>query len=78
MNEINESDFKGLLILCEQILHNRNLSKSQLKDEFDKFFNCIIQGRDIFNTYERRNAGVSDEDWDKAKKNFYKSLGMII
>jgi len=77
MKDISENDFKGLLVLCEKILNQRNLSNNQLKDEFDKFFNCIIQGRDMFNTYERRNAGVSDEDWDLAKKKFYKSLGMI-
>jgi hypothetical protein len=77
MNPINEGDFKNLLVLCERILKERSLTQVQLKDEFDKFFNCIIQGKDIFNTYERRNAGITDEEWDSAKQSFYKSLGMI-
>lgn len=77
MNNISADLFKPLLTLYERVLGQRNLTLSQRQDEFDKFFNCIIQGKDISNTFERRSCGIADDEWDVAKNNFFKSLGMI-
>ena len=73
---LNKEKIKNLLKLADQILKQRKLQKEHHRNEFDKFFVCIMQKKDIFNTFERRSAGVSDVEWDNALKEFYEVLGI--
>lgn len=74
--ELNErkNKMKPLLLLVEQILEGKKLDREHYKDEFQKIFSCIIQGVDVVNTYERRRAGVQDDEWDNAMISFNEAL----
>ena len=75
MNERKKEDIKDFLSLAETVLRQRKLDDKHHQDEYEKFFSCLIQGQDIMDVYERRDAGISDEQWDLSKYKFYKALG---
>lgn len=75
MNENQKKDIGGLLFLAESVLKLRKLDDKHYQDEFEKFFLCLIQGKDVIDDYERRDAGIGDEQWDFAKYKFYNALG---
>ena len=73
---LNTEKLRPFLELVEIFLSSKKLTnKSHLKDEFDKIINCIIQGKDVVNSFERRNMGISDEQWDSALKDFLEGIG---
>jgi hypothetical protein len=72
--ESKQEKMKPLLVLIEKILDDKVLTGGHRKDEFQKIFSCIIQDVDIVNTFERRKAGVNDEEWDSAVKLFNEGL----
>lgn len=74
--EIDKEKLRPFLVLVERFLKSKKwINQSQFKDEFDKIFNCIIQGKDVVNAFERRDMGISDEEWDQALRDFFKGLG---
>lgn len=78
MDEINKEKIKNFIELAEKVLEKRkSVSITQFQDEVDKFFNCILQGKDIIPTFERRDCGISDEEWDTAKESFYNAIGKV-
>lgn len=79
MNNLSTQEteaLRGLLVLVEKILLNREIQSNMREDEFEKYINYFFQGKDILNPYERRNAGIKDEVWEYAKSNFYTTLGI--
>jgi hypothetical protein len=77
ISSLNKAKIEPLLKLANHILKQRNLQKEHHKNEFDKFFICIMQKKDIFDTFERRHAGVSDTEWEKALNDFNDIMGLI-
>jgi hypothetical protein len=73
---LNKEKIEKLLKMADQILKTRNLQKEHHRNEFDKFFVCILQKKDIFDTFERRNAGIPDIEWENALNEFYEGLGI--
>jgi hypothetical protein len=61
--------------LVEQVIEKRGLSRPHLKDEVEMYFSYLMQGNDQVNPHERRAAGVSDEQWEKALSEFKSFLG---
>jgi hypothetical protein len=59
-----------MLKLLESVIKNRKLDRQHHRDEMEKFFNYLCQGKDLLSVYERRDAQIKDEDWDKAFKDF--------
>lgn len=73
---INKENLKPLLTLAEKVLKSQSLNDELFILEYEKFFNCILQGTDIINTYERRHFGISDEEWEEAKNMFFTEIGI--
>lgn len=74
--QLEKEKMKPYLQLVVKILEHKKIeNQSTFKDEFDKIINCIIQGRDVVNAYERREIGITDEIWDDAVTNFFKGIG---
>lgn len=59
-----------MLRLIERVIKTRELDRQHHRDEFEKHFNYLLQGKDTLNPYERRQAGVTDEEWEAAKEEF--------
>jgi hypothetical protein len=74
---INKDKLKPLLNLAEKVLKSQSLNDELFILEYEKFFNCILQGKDIINTYERRHFGISDEEWNEAKNIFFDEIGIV-
>lgn len=72
--EYNIEPVANLLKLLEKVISGRNLDRQHHRDEFEKMFSYLLQGKDMVDAYERRNAGIEDEQWDKAKVEFKKCL----
>ena len=72
--EKRREKIRPILVLIEQILEDKKLDKEHYKDEFQKIFSCIIQEVDVVNTFERRRAGVTDEQWDESLTSLYEAL----
>lgn len=60
----------------ELIVARRQLDKSFHRDEIEKYFNYLIQGKDTIDPYERRDSGVSDESWTKMINDLNVFLGL--
>lgn len=60
----------------EAIVTRRKLDKSYHRDEVEKYFTYLIQGKDIIDPYERRDAGISDEQWKVLVLSLNKFLGL--
>ena len=60
----------------EKIVGRRKLDKSFHRDEVEKYFSYLLQGKDNLDPYERRDAGVDDETWEKLLKDFNDFLGL--
>lgn len=60
--------------LIEKVIGKRRLDSAYHQDEVEKIFSYLIQGKDVTNAYERRDAGISDEEWDLAKVELVKFL----
>jgi len=74
--QLDKEKMRPYLQLVLKILEHRKIENpSTLKDEFDQILNCIIQGRDVVNAYERREIGITDEVWDNAVEGFFKGFG---
>lgn len=73
---INKQNLKPLLTLAEKVIKGKSLNDEIFIIEYEKFFNCIMQGKDIINTFERRHFGVSDDEWNEAKEMFLKEIGI--
>jgi len=78
LNEEEETQVKTFLQLLELILKNRdsNNDKEVFKNDFLKYFNFLLQGRDEIHAFERRNAGVNDEVWNYSKGMFFKIMNI--
>ena len=55
-----------ILALIERVVTKRSLSRSHHRDEVEKHLMYLLQGRDTLDPYERRAAGVTDEEWSAA------------
>lgn len=73
---MNKDNLKPLLLLAEKLTKRKALNEEIAVLEFEKFFNCIIQGLDITNVFERRHVGIVDEEWNVAKKQFFNEIGI--
>lgn len=71
------SKVESLLLLIEKVLRSRYQNESYLKDEIEKHFSYIIQGKDDMNPYDRRKSGVTDEDWELKIKECREALNLI-
>ena len=60
----------------EKLINRRRIDKAYHRDEVEKHFNYLMQGKDMLDPYERRDAGISDEEWQKAVAEMYKFLGL--
>ena len=76
MYMINKENLRPLLSLAQRVLKGQALNDNLFILEYEKFFSCILQGKDITNTYERRHFGISDEEWQEAKTMFYNEIGI--
>lgn len=73
---LDKTKLRPYLELVERYLNSKRWNnRSHLKDEFDKIINCIIQGKDVVNSFERRKIGISDDEWDEALKKFFEGIG---
>lgn len=52
-----------LLEALEKIILVRSLDKEFERDELEKYFSYLLQGRDVISPYERRDAGFDDVLW---------------
>lgn len=75
---INKGNLEPLLSYAEKVIREKSLSEDIFLLEYEKFFNCILQGKDIINTYERRHFGISDEEWNEAKELFFKEINIEV
>ena len=55
-----------LVNMVEKVIARRKLDAEFHRDEVEKYFTYLMQGQDQLNSYERRDAGVSDLEWKKA------------
>ena len=72
MNKIEGKDREiiyHLVALIEKVIKVQKLDPQFHRDEVEKHFSYILQGKDDINPYERRDAGVTDEEWNKAIQN---------
>ena len=60
----------------EKIINRRRLDKSFHRDEVEKHFNYLLQGKDLIDPYERRDSGIEDKQWEDALAEMYKFLGL--
>lgn len=60
----------------EKVVNRRRLDKAYHRDEVEKHFNYLMQGKDMIDPYERRDAGISDDEWQKLVKEMYTFLGL--
>jgi hypothetical protein len=65
-----------VLEMIEIIVSKNRFDSSYSKDEIEKFYLKILQGQDDINVYERRDAGISDEKWNKALNELYIYIGI--
>lgn len=72
--EFNIEPVAKLLRLLEQVILTRQLDRQHHRDEFEKMLKYLLQGKDMLDVYERRNAGVDDETWESAVTEFKKCL----
>lgn len=66
----------NILGLIEIIVSKNKIETSYMKDEIEKYYLNLLEGKDTINVYERRDAGISDANWEKAKKELYTFLGL--
>lgn len=74
---MNINNMEPLLKFAEKVIKSQVINEEMAIIEFEKFFNCIIHGKDIINTYERRHVGIIDEEWNEAKEKFFNELGKV-
>lgn len=67
---------KNLLLLIEKVLKEKFLDEEHLKDEMEKHFSFICQGKDDINPYERRSLGITDKEWQKAISECRRALNL--
>jgi hypothetical protein len=60
----------------EKIINRRRLDKAFHRDEVEKHFTYLLQGKNMVDPYERRDAGIGDEEWEAALKEMYQFLGL--
>jgi hypothetical protein len=67
---------RRVLTLLESVIKARKLDRQHHKDEMEKHFGFLCQNNDLLDVYERRAAGVSDEDWFGALADLNKLVTM--
>lgn len=77
LDERKRSSLKRVLSLIEKVVDRRKLPRSHHRDEVEKYLNFVLQGRDMINPYERRNADVLDEEWEDAVSIFRADFGTV-
>jgi hypothetical protein len=65
-----------MLKLLETVIKKRKLDRQHHRDEMEKHFTYLCQGKDLLNVYERRNAGITDEEWNNSFLVFKKYLSL--
>lgn len=60
----------------EKIVNRRRLDKAFHRDEVEKHFTYLLQGKNMVDPYERRDAGIGDIEWELAIKEMYQFLGL--
>ena len=66
----NLKPISKIIRLIETVIRRRMLDRLHHKDEVEKYFSYLCQHRDLLSVYERRAAGVQDEEWKIAVKEF--------
>lgn len=69
-NSFNIEPVSNMLRLIEKIILVRNLDRQHHRDEFEKHFSYLLQGKDMIDVHERRAAGITDQDWEKTTQEF--------
>jgi hypothetical protein len=62
---------KKVLELIEKTIKLRQLDRQHHRDEVEKHWSIILQGQDLMDIYQIRRAGITDEEWESAKKDFF-------
>lgn len=62
--------------LIESVIEKRRLDREHHRDETEKYLIYLSQGFDKISPYERRNAGINDQQWGVAKMRFFDALGI--
>lgn len=78
LSEDKRQHIKNLVELIEKVFKYKALDKAHLKDEVEKHFSYICQGKDDLNPYERRDAGIDDETWEKSIDLCREALGLKV
>jgi hypothetical protein len=65
---------RRVLTLLETVIKARKLDREHHKDEMEKHFAYLCQNNDLLEVYERRAAGVKDEEWTQAVEDFRKMM----
>lgn len=65
-----------VVTLIEKIIARRRLDKSFHRDEVEKVFSYLLQGKDTMDAYERRDAGVDDAVWNNSIKTMKEFLNL--
>ena len=60
----------------EKIVSRRKLDKQFHRDEVEKYLAYCLQGQDMIDPYERRDAGVEDENWNSLLNDLKKFIGL--
>ena len=71
---LNMEAISKMLHMIEKVIKIKDLDRQHHRDEFEKHFSYLIQGKDTINPYERRQAGITDEEWEATKEEFKKCL----
>ena len=78
LSEEKRKDVQNLVALIEKVFKDKALDKEHLKDEVEKHFSYICQGKDDLNPYERRDAGIDDKTWKEAIMLCRKALNLEV
>ena len=80
MDKLKDKDkikrLTDILEMIEIIVSKEKLDSAYHKDEVEKYYLQILQGKDVMNTYQRRDAGISDDKWEKALRELYIYIGI--
>lgn len=68
---MNEEKILPFLELLEMVLDQRKYSNlNQKQNDYDNIIFYLLEGEDLVDPYERRMAGIKDEEWERKKKDF--------
>jgi hypothetical protein len=75
MTNVVDENFKKsgekVLRLIEKVINLNGLDRQHHRDEVEKHWSFMLQYKDMLDIYEIRRAGIVDEEWEKAKNEFF-------